>query len=224
MFSIGDGLINAVLIGTPRITDIANFGLVALPQGLVTAGFLANVVLYDLGTALRENLGFELPGSELILEDVCYYVDDFRIVVRIPENTPEDDVKKQILEWLQDLLDRHVPGLIISADKTEVTVEGREKRFLVMQSKEANRIQSQVSDIFDMVHGTELIGAIEGFFHTQQRYSTEQSQGKKEDSGLLVGVPDMRDDTAARFAAGKFRRTFRSLRPLLADEPGAEYA
>jgi hypothetical protein len=70
-----------------------------------------------------------------------------------------------------------------------------------------------------MLHGTELIGAIEGFFHTQQRYSTT---GEKEAESLLVGVPDMADGTAARFAAGKFRRTFRSLRPLLADaiEPG----
>ena len=199
--------------------DIANFGLVALPQGLVTAGFFANVVLHDLDAALRDNIGHTLPGSDLILEDACYYVDDFRIVMRTPRNMPEDDVKKQTLEWLQVLLERHAPGLIISADKTEVTVEGREKRFLILQSKEAHRIQSQVSDTFDMLHGTELIGAIEGFFHTQQRYSTERSQDKKEDSGLLVGIPDMRDDTAARFAAGKFRRTFRSLRPLLADEP-----
>ncbi len=70
-----------------------------------------------------------------------------------------------------------------------------------------------------MLHGTELISAIEGFFHTQQRYSTNQNSVEGKESGLLVGLPDMRDDTAARFAAGKFRKTFRSLRPLLADDP-----
>jgi hypothetical protein len=198
---------------------IDNFGLVALPQGLVTAGFFANVVLYDFETVLRENMGRSLPGSDLILEDICYYVDDFRIVMRIPKDMKEDDVKMQTVEWLQGLLDSHAPGLMISDDKTEVTVEGREKRFLVLQSKEANRIQSQVSDTFDMLHGTELIAAIEGFFHTQQRYSTDLNPEERSETGLLVGVPDMRDDTAARFAAGKFRRTFRSLRPLLADEP-----
>lgn len=198
--------------------EIANFGIVALPQGLVTAGFFANVVLHDLDIAIREGMGQALPESELVLEDVCYYVDDFRIVMRTPKNKSEDDIKNQSIKWLQGLLDKHAPGLKISKDKTVVTVEGRDKRFLVMQSREANRIQSQVSDTFDMLHGTELIAAIEGFFHTQQRYSTELDPEKKIDSGLLVGVPDMRDDTAARFAAGKFRRTFRSLRPLLADE------
>ncbi|NTU50345.1 MAG: hypothetical protein HGA87_05610, partial [Desulfobulbaceae bacterium] len=45
---------------------------------------------------------------------------------------------------------------------------------------------------------------------------SKKSDNKKVDS-LLVGVPDMADETAARFAAGKFRRTFRSLRPLLSD-------
>jgi len=198
---------------------ITNFEIVALPQGLVTAGFFANVVLHDLDTALREGMGQALPESELILEDVSYYVDDFRIVMRIPKRMSENDIKDQSIKWLQSLLDIHAPDLKISKEKTVVTVEGRDKRFLVMQSREANRIQSQVSDTFDMLHGTELIAAIEGFFHTQQRYSTELDPEKKIDSGLLVGVPDMRDDTAARFAAGKFRRTFRSLRPLLSDEP-----
>ncbi len=197
--------------------NIPNFRLIALPQGLVTAGFFANIVLLDLDIALRKAIGEKLPGSEIVLEDVCYYVDDFRIVLKIPRNMHEDDIKNASMAWLQNLLDKNVPGLKISDDKTIVTVEGRDKRFLVMQSKEANRIQNQVSDTFDMLHGTELIAAIEGFFHTQQRYSTEPASEKKE-PGLLVGVPDMRDDTAARFAAGKFRRTFRSLRPLLADE------
>lgn len=50
---------------------------------------------------------------------------------------------------------------------------------------EAARIQTQVSGTFDMLHGTELIGAIEGFFHTQQRYSTTDN---KDPDGLLVGV------------------------------------
>lgn len=204
--------------------NIEGFDSVALPQGLVAAGFFANVVLSDFETSLRAALDKRLPDSELILKDICYYVDDFRIVMRVPKGTSEDDIKSETVKWLQGLLDIHSPGLIISTGKTEVTVEGREKRFLVMQSKAANRIQSQVSNTFDMLHGTELIEAIEGFFHIQKRYSTELNKDRNEDSGLLVGIPDMRDDTAVRFAAGKFRTTFRSLRPLLADEkePGPE--
>ena len=63
-----------------------------------------------------------------------------------------------------------------------------------------------------------MIGAIEGFFHTQKRFSSQGKEDTKSRTGLLIGVPDLADDTAARFAAGRYRRTFRSLRPLLPDE------
>lgn len=189
--------------------------LVALPQGLVTAGFFANIVMSDFENALRKSLGKNLFGSEIILEDACYYVDDFRFVLRVPKGLSEKTINENVINWVQQLLSLHAKGLRIAEHKTEVTVEERDKQFLVKQSSEADRIQHQVSGPFDMQHGTEIIAAIEGFFRTQQRYSMEYNDS---DSGLLIGIPDMRDETAARFAAGKFRKTFRSLRPLLSDE------
>jgi len=200
--------------------DVPNYDMVALPQGLVTAGFFANIVLSDFDKALRAKIGGELPGTGIFLEDACYYVDDFRLVLRIPKGLrlPEEKVENEIYGRIQSLLDEHANGLKVSEEKTSVTVEGRDKRFLIKQSSEADRIQHQVSGVFDMQHGTELIAAIEGFFSTQQRYSFDSYVDKKAESGLLVGVPDMKDETAARFAAGKFRRTYRSLRPLLYDE------
>lgn len=197
---------------------IPNFGEVALPQGLVASGFFANIALLDFDNALRERIGTEIHKKlGLVLHDACYYVDDFRMVLAFPKaitQVSEDKVRRRVAAMLRSALKSTASGLKVSIEKTEVTIEGRDKRFLVRQSREAARIQTQVSGTFDMLHGTELIGAIEGFFHTQQRYSTTDT---KEADGLLVGVPDMADGTAARFAAGKFRRTFRSLRPLLAD-------
>ena len=197
---------------------IPDFGEVALPQGLVASGFFANIALLDFDTALRERIGTIIDEElGLVLHDACYYVDDFRLVLSFPkevEQIKEVDVRHRVVSMLQNTLQSTAPGQEVSEEKTEVTIEGRDRRFLVRQSREATRIQTQVSGTFDMLHGTELIGAIEGFFHTQQRYSTSEKNGP---DGLLVGVPDMADGTAARFAAGKFRRTFRSLRPLLSD-------
>jgi hypothetical protein len=196
--------------------QIPNFGMVALPQGLVSAGFFANVALIDFDSALREAEGKPLdPDADLVLEDACYYVDDIRLVLRIEKDMDEKEVQKKVITWLQNLLDQTSKGLLVEESKTLVTVEGRERRFLVEQSKIADRIQNAVSGPFDMLHGSDIMGAIEGFFHTQKRYSTEQTPEENGRTGLLVGTSDMRDDTAARFAAGKFRRTFRSLRPLL---------
>lgn len=201
--------------------SIPQFAEIALPQGLVASGFFANIALLEFDAELKKRIGTLFDSQlGLVLHDACYYVDDFRIVLTSARDSVrlnEEDVGKRVVAILQDMISQTIAGLEVSKDKTQVTIEGRDKRFLVRQSREAARIQSQVSGTFDMLHGTELIAAIEGFFHTQQRYST--SDGSVSES-LLVGVPDMADGTAARFAAGKFRRTFRSLRPLLAD--GAE--
>lgn len=197
---------------------IPEFGEIALPQGLVASGFFANVALLDFDVALRGRIGTVIDEElGLVLHDACYYVDDFRMVMTLPKgdrHVGEKEVRDAVVLMLQATLSSTAPGLEVSKKKTEVTVEERDRRFLVRQSREAARIQTQVSGTFDMLHGTELIGAIEGFFHTQQHYSTT---GERDAESLLVGVPDMADETAARFAAGKFRRTFRSLRPLLAD-------
>lgn len=192
---------------------------VALPQGLVASGFFANVVMLDIEAMLRGAIGQVIDEAlGITLLDAAYYVDDFRLVVRIPRTDAglrEDDVRDSVSAWLQHRLADTAPGLVVEPSKTAVTVEGRDRRFLVPQSRAARRIQSDTSGVFDMLHGTELIGAIEGFFHTQKRYSTETKPEEVGRTGLLVGLSDMRDETAARFAAGRFRRTFRSLRPML---------
>ena len=198
------------------------FLYVALPQGLVASGFFANVVMQDFETRLRGAFGQVIDGAlGITLLDAAYYVDDFRLVVQIPRSDPgvaEREVRDAISAWLQRQLDMTAPGLVVEQCKTAVTVEGRDRRFLVPQSLAAQRIQSDTSGVFDMLHGTELIGAIEGFFHTQKRYSTETKPDEVGRTGLLVGLSDMRDETAARFAAGRFRRTFRSLRPILQND------
>lgn len=200
------------------IQGIATADSVALPQGLVAAGFFANIALSDFDTMLKKHIGRELLGTSIYLEDACYYVDDIRLVLRIPKGLSEDIVKTKVVDWIQGLLNDYADGLPISIEKTEVTVEGRDKRFLIKQSSEADRIQHQVSGVFDMQHGIEIIVAIEGFLKNQQKNSADSNKDGRVESGLLVGIPDMEDETAARFAAGKFRRTFRSLRPLLVDD------
>ena len=205
-----------------HLHDIQGFESVALPQGLVASGFFANVALRHFGAALRNSFDQPIdPEGNFILKDACYYVDDLRLVLLVKQDSMESEIQQAVHKWLQSLLTRHAPGLIVEDSKTKATVVNRKERFLVQQSKTAKRIQRDVSGVFDMLHGTELIGAIEGFFHTQKRYSSQTSGDTTASTGLIVGISDMRDDTAARFAAGRYRRTFRSLRPLLQDEESA---
>lgn len=215
-------------------SELSNFEEIALPQGLVASGFFSNIVLADFGAALRRKIKKIIEEKEnykLTLHDVCHYVDDLRLVLTLQptdsrahksptECVAESCVEAQIEKVLQEILSSKASGLKISEEKTKVIFENRDKRFLVRQSKEASRIQTQASGVLDMHLGVGLIGAIEGFFHTQQRFS---SPGHDESDSLLVGVPDMANDTVARFSAGKFRRIFRLLRPLLGNDEKPRY-
>lgn len=194
---------------------------IALPQGLVASGFFANVVLSDLDLALRKSIG-KFIEKQFFLEDACYYVDDMRFVVRVKKKMKEDYIRERLSSWLRLLLDSKARGLRVNREKTKVMVRRGKKLFLVPQSRAAQRIQNEISGTFDMLHGTELIGAIEGFFHTQKKYSTSRDTGKAGRADFFVGMSDMADETASRFAAARFRRTFRSLRPLLATSHEAD--
>lgn len=88
------------------------------------------------------------------------------------------------------------------------------------QSVKMNRIQSAVSGGFDALGGEEILDAIQGLMRAQEALNVLD-----ESSWQLSPVPDVRDETVARFGAARYRTTFRSIRPLLqigstADESG----
>jgi hypothetical protein len=85
---------------------------------------------------------------------------------------------------------------------------------MVLQSRKMARIQAGISGGFDAIAGLEILDAVQGLIRSQQRYS----EGRVENQEWpFAPVADVRDATVARFAAGRFRRTYRSLRPLLED-------
>ena len=140
-------------------------------------------------------------------------MDDFRFIIEIDKDKDEtkidkDELETQIFNWLNKLLEK--TGLVFSKEKTQVIPQEKSEITLIHFSKTADRIQNAVSGGFDAHGGTEIISAIEGLFDAPQAFKPYLSA-----DGILQASFDMRDDTVARFAAGKFRSTFRSLRPLL---------
>jgi len=192
-----------------------DFAHVALPQGLVAAGFFANVVLIAFDDGLRRSIGNEIaPGIHL--DDACRYVDDLRIVVTADrrDDGELEHVKSAVAAWLQGLLQSEAPGLELAGEKTKVAGFGHEERPLVRQSTKMRRIQSAVSGGLDAIGGEEILDAIQGLVRSQQALSHEPD----ESGWRLSPVPDVRDETVSRFAAARFRTVFRSIRPLLEAE------
>lgn len=198
-----------------RESDIPNFGRVSLPQGLVAAGFFANVALLGLDAVFRASIGKEI-ASGVFLEDACRYVDDLRIVVGTKRVAFDvSDVQLSVIRWLEGVLRREAPGQAISKDKTRASIFRGDERPLVIQSRKMERIQNAVSGGFGVAGGIEILDAVGGLMQSQRAYS---QSGAMRVEGPLSPVPDVRDATVARFSAGRFRSTYRSLRPLLDHE------
>ena len=193
---------------------VNDFTQIALPQGLVSAGFLANVVLLDFDESLRSKVGQEIARG-IYVEDACRYVDDLRIVVTTDHHTHPKLVQTAVSDWLQELLTVTAPGLQVSADKTKAAEYGGSEQPLIRQSIKMERIQSAVSGGFDAVGGAEILDAIQGLMRSQEALRRDPTEGGWQFSPL----PDVRDETVARFSAARFRTTYRSLRPLLEDAP-----
>ena len=197
---------------------LADFDSVALPQGLVAAGFFANVVLADFDDSIRTSFNQEIK-SGISVVDACRYVDDLRIVLVARQGMGFAEIEQETQHWLQSLLDEHAPGLEPSEEKTRAALLEGDERPLVRQSRNMQRIQRAVSGGFDASGGEEILNAVQGLMKAQERYSEHRTREK---DWVLAPVADVGDATVARFAAARFRRTYRSLRPLLLNASNAD--
>ena len=194
-----------------RQAGLTDFSRVALPQGLVAVGFFANVALLDFDQALRQVFSTNIdPGVQVL--DVSRYVDDLRIVLTVGSNHSLTEIEDLVVNWLQGLLDAHARGLQASREKTRAAVFRGDERPLIRQSRKMERIQGAVSGGFDAIGGEDILDAVQGLIRSQQRYSEKRTDHP---GWPFSPIPDVRDATVARFAAARFRKTYRSLRPLL---------
>ena len=201
-----------------QAANLEDFSRVALPQGLVSAGFFANAVLVSFDEKLRNSIGEEIVKG-IRLEDGCRYVDDLRIVVAVAsENSSVRDMQDAVTNWLQNLLNEKAPGLSLSDDKTKVTEFGGSHRPLIRQSRRMDWIQSAASGGFNAIAGAEILDAVHGLIRSQEALNRDVAgNGWK-----FTPLPDVRDETVARFSASRFRTTYRSIRPLLDESRRSE--
>ncbi len=185
------------------------FDEVALPQGLVAAGFFANIALLDFDDELRSLCGGEVHEG-LKIHDVARYVDDIRAVITTDDGN--EDASAKVFAIIQAKLTETAQGLQLSKDKTQIASLDGDGVPLLRQSKKMRRIQTAVSGGFDVAGGEEIISAVQSLVRAQERFSITNRDAASTPFGPQ---PDVRDATVSRFAAARFRTAYRSLRPLL---------
>ncbi|MEG8055403.1 RNA-directed DNA polymerase [Sphingomonas sp. 22L2VL55-3] len=120
------------------------FERIALPQGLVAAGFFSNIVMLDFDRAVLAALGREI-ATGVWLRDACRYVDDIRLTISTASGVIPADAQERVVGWLSELLDQHSAGLQIAPEKTTTASFGGQEQPLVRQSRKMERIQSAIS-------------------------------------------------------------------------------
>ncbi|WP_282093641.1 RNA-directed DNA polymerase [Epibacterium ulvae] len=191
--------------------EIPTFDGVALPQGLVPAGFFANLIMLDFDKDVLSKIGSNIaPG--ILLHDACRYVDDVRLTISVSQGVNAESIQEATLSWLSNVLNKTCAGQQFSAEKTTTTSLHNSRVPLVQQSRKMERIQKAISGGFDATGGEEVIQALESLVRTQTNLANVETSYQL---NAVRAVPDVKDETVGRFAAGRFRKTFRSLRPLL---------
>ncbi|MCY3542144.1 MAG: reverse transcriptase domain-containing protein [Gammaproteobacteria bacterium] len=197
-------------------TGLKNFSCVALPQGLVAAGFFANVVLRTFDKALTEKFGCDIFEGVRLL-DACRYVDDIRLLLDIEpkHDVAKKDIKVETVNWLNKTLVNHAEGLSISKkkEKTRVVFLDDEEQPLLRQRAKMNRLQAAISEGLDLTESVEALDAASGLLRAQLMLNNRDRKAWR-----YSPVPDVRDETVARFSASKFLNTFRRIRPQLESE------
>lgn len=191
---------------------IGDFSRVALPQGLVSAGFFANTILIPFDEALGAKFDEELVHG-VYLHDACRYVDDLRLVVSTETKDP-DDVVKSVEAYIANILNGISTELLLSEKKTEIIEFNSSQRLLVRQSSRLDRIQEAVSGGFDSIAGAEILDSVQGLIRTQDALLEDGL----ESGWKLSPIPDVRSDSVARFSAARYRTVYRSMRPMLDDD------
>ena len=181
--------------------------VVVLPQGLVSAGFWANIVLFDLDHVFQQ-LVTEQDLEAVRVLDVCRYVDDFRFVLKT--RLEPEDAAENLENWLDAKLRVAAPGLEVNPAKTKIEEYGLPNKGVIRQSDKMNRIQTRVSGGFTTLESDDLLDSLEGLI-----LRFESSPASEEEPWEHAPRPDVPAATQARFAAGKARQVVRESRVLL---------
>lgn len=204
---------------------IDGFKRIALPQGLVSAGFWANAAMLDFDDAIRKG-GFKCEDLRLV--DACRYVDDLRLVVTRPNEEEGQRTRENAEKWVADAVGQWVqrqlcdtaPGLQLNQEKTVAVEFEADRAGVVLQSQRMNRIQARVSGGFTASEGLELLESIQGLLMLRNGFTRNADKS----SWKYAPDPEVPEDTRARFGAFRYRKIVRDIRAMLPDQddPGPE--
>tara|TARA_R110000737_G_scaffold352819_1_gene400525 strand:+ start:11872 stop:15558 length:3687 start_codon:yes stop_codon:yes gene_type:complete len=195
-----------------------------LPQGLVSAGFLANAYLNNFDKIIGDSIGRTLSSSKgIVLHDYCRYVDDLRLVVSA-DNQSIGEISTVVNTFIKKLLKEHGgEELSINSGKTKVNLLSDLDNSGSMSNR-IEQLQGELSGPADRDTLDSVTGVLESFL-TIEDESLSFLNVQSPDSALLSIANfdhDIRSDTLKRFAANRLESIVRSKRRMTDNSEGSK--
>lgn len=191
-----------------------------IPQGLVSAGFLANIYLIEFDKLIRKKIGINISNN-IKLIDYCRYVDDIRLVIITQsEITDDKDITKNIKVLLENLIEKPLKEINLELN-TEKTKISNFRGASVGISKKLNHIQSKLSGPQTLEIINEQLGQLDALLNQTNDLldeNTEQDWGENTLANIGRVQLDVRNDTLQRFAANKICQNLKEKRQLITQE------
>lgn len=191
-----------------------------LPQGLVAAGFFANVYLLEFDSFIKSKIGENISDDSecsIKLLDYCRYVDDMRLVVSSVKKQ-SDKVKNIVKNVFDTFAKKFELGLMPNEKKTKVSVyHGR----AIGISRELRNIQSRLSGPISFDEAHEQLGQLESLLSLTDSnlpQSSDSSCKLNKLAQIEKSKIDVRDDSLKRFATNKIARVLKEIRHFTAHE------
>ncbi|WP_313698280.1 RNA-directed DNA polymerase [Pantoea sp.] len=211
------------------LLEILNLNeIVGLPQGLASAGALANAYLIDFDESLISKLRKEIEGSAITLHDYCRYVDDIRLVIS-GEALESEAIKSSIHELVQNVLDE-----TLKQNKTD-----KEQYLKVNDSKTSILILSDIDNESGLTNrineiqreiGTSSIPERNGLDNNipalQQLLLTEQDGFLNDANNLFPGFSNdksIKIESLRRFSAHRLQTSLAKKDKLISPEERKQF-
>jgi hypothetical protein len=206
-----------------------------LPQGMVASGFFANAYMIPFDRRMLNFLKHQSHGFDWTLRSYARYVDDIRLVITSESGIDSRLVSKQVSTWMNEQLSLCTRAQHINPQKTVVNVLTKGTKG-VQVSPAMEAIQSQASGPMDVETCEHILRELDGLFPLAEQAAWDRAgkvSSKAADmlvpSGQELGLDveqeinsqildlfitdlDVKPETVERFAANRWRKTFRSLR------------
>ncbi|HCB0341043.1 antiviral reverse transcriptase Drt1a [Klebsiella pneumoniae] len=201
---------------------------VGLPQGLASAGALANAYLIEFDESLISKLRTKIEDSQIILHDYCRYVDDIRLVIS-GEALESNKIKESIHALVQGILDE---TLAQNPSDNEPYLKINDSKTYILELSDIDNGSGLTNRINEIQHevGASSIPERNGLDNNipalQQLLLTEQDNFSEDVDSLFPGFKNdksIKVESVRRFSAHRLEKSLAKKSKLISPEERKQF-